>query len=410
MDNSKVKGILRFMGKRRDDNAASLVAFFNKNNVERKDYLFVLTDELYDEKSCLTAIKSLSFCGKVNLNERGNFGYNFIQNAMYAGYSNSFIMDLFYYGSDGLNVNHIDEDGDSMLHTAIYVNDICHYNIEELYSKLIDCGFDSTIKDKDGRNIVEAMKYEKRRCNKFSDEEIKKVEKLFVENVAKKSDGGKESSLDRILSMMGYNLTTNEKILRRELPKLGMDRYSYLLELTDVLHNELCCFAALKSLITSGEFNLDKVVADGEYNFIQNAIYAGYSTSFVIGCIDACMNPSLKNKININHVDEDGDTILHSAIYANDVCVIDVAALYKTLLKYGFDSNIKNNELKTIVDAMQDEKSRCGKFTNSQIVEVEHIYNEALGYFDDSFSKDEQLKNKKLDDDGLNNFLKNCRR
>lgn len=409
MDQSKVKGILGYMGRRVADNSASLVAFFNKNHVEPKDYLFVLTNELYDENKCLTAIKSLTSCGKANLNQIGDFGYNFIQNAMYAGYSNNFIMDLFYYADD-LNVNHVDGDGDTMLHTAIYANDTCHYNIEELYSKLIDCGFDSTIKDKMGRTIVDAMKYEKRRCNKFSDKEINEVEKLFVENVAKKRDGGKESALDRILSMMGYNLTVNEKILRRELPKLGMDRYSYLLELTDVLHNELCCFAALKSLITSGDFNLDKVVADGEYNFIQNAIYAGYSTSFVIGCIDASMNPCLKNKLNINHVDEDGDTILHSAIYANDVCTVDIVALYKTLLKYGFDSNIKNNELKTIVDAMQDEKKRCNKFSNSQIVEVEHIYNDALGYYDDSFSKDEQLKNEKLDDTGLNNFLKNCRR
>ena len=54
-----VKAMLRSMSNNLKDNNAHLIERFKRFQVPRRDYLFVLTDELYDEKLCAKAIKSL---------------------------------------------------------------------------------------------------------------------------------------------------------------------------------------------------------------------------------------------------------------------------------------------------------------------------------------------------------------
>ena len=412
MTKQDVKGMLRLMGKRAEENDSILVERFRKNNVSKKDYLFVLTDERYDEKSCLTAIQSLISCEHAEPTVIGDFGYNFIQNAMYAGYSYTFVDNLIDYCGrvSKLNVNHKDEDGDTMLHTAIYADDF-NGDIYEIYQTLIKYGFDSRLKDKAGRNIVEAMKYEKKTHNKFTSQAISKVEELYNKELDRLNASEiKETPLESLLATMGYDLHNNKEILKRELPKLNIKGDAYLLALTDELHNELSCFAALKSLI---HFELNRVnqVDEVGYNFIQNAMYAGYSTEFINGCIDAAADDGfVTHKLEINHQDEDGDTMLHTAIYCNDECVLDIVSIYKNLLKHGFDSSIKDKQGRSIVDAMKSEKQRCNKFSDEQIKEIQKIYNEVLKIEDTGFTKEELEKNKKLGKEGLANFLKKCNR
>lgn len=406
----KVQQLLSYMNSNKEENVSKIVREFNRYNVKIVDTLFVFTDERYDERSCLLAIESLLDFNHCSINAKDSFNYNFIQNAMYECYSSDFIVKLINLSaSHGLAVNHQDSDGDTMLHTAIYADDF-KGNILEIYKALINAGFDSRIKDNSRRDIVEAMKFEKKRCNKFSDKEIREVENLYNSEIDRlTSKKNSESKVDIILAKMGYDLPTNIKVLLNELPKFGMKKDNFLLGLTDEEHNELSCFAALKTLIHYNVCNINKT-DESRYNFIQNAMYAGYSTAFINGCIDASSDSSLTCKLKINHRDEDGDTMLHSAIYCNDKCVLNIAAVYKTLLKYGFDSTIRDNEGRNILEAMKYEQKRCGKFSDEEIKEVETMYKKEMGMVDATFSRDELDKNKKLNEEGLASFLKKCKR
>lgn len=408
-----VKGMLRLMSKNAEENDSILRERFRKSNVNAKEYLFVLTDELYDEKACLKAIKSLLSCGSASGKVVGDFGYNFIQNAMYTGYSGDYIVELLDYcgkSSSWLNVNHKDEDGDTMLHTAIYADDF-KGDIYKIYSTLIKLGFDSRIKDKAGRSIVEAMRYEKNVNKKFSDKQIELIEELYkkeIERLSKKEK--KVDPFDLALSKMGYDLEVNKEIIKDELTKLGAAYNKYLFALTDELHNELSCFAAIKSLINGNVCRVNESDENG-YNFIQNAMYAGYGTAFVNGCIDAGYDGFVMYKLNVNHRDDDGDTMLHTAIYCNDECVLDIASIYETLLKYGFDSRIKDKAGRNVVEAMKYEKKRCNKFSDEDIARVAQIYNKDLGIEETrTFTEEELEKNKKLEKEGLADFLKKCSR
>lgn len=408
MQRRDVEKVLKLMGADYNSNYKRIAEKFIKY-IAPREYLFNLTDELYDENKCLIAIKSILSTGKFDPNYKADFGYNFIQNAIYAGYSTSFIVDLINYcGSlrNKLNVNHQDEDGDTMLHTAIYADDF-KGDVAEIYEALIEIGFNSKLVDNEHRSIVDAMTYEQRMHGKFHFSMLEKVRNMYEKQIGEKkqiTNSLQLGPIDKVLERMGYDLNNNMNILKGELrPQEG----GYLHYLTDDLHNELCCFAAIKSVIKAGYNPNELAIAD--YNFIQNALYSGYGTFFINGCIDAAMDPSLKQKLNINHRDDDGDTILLTAIYCNDECSVDVASIYKTLIKHGFDSKMKDKSGRTIVEAMQYEQNRCRKFSNSQIKEVEQLYNQALGIGDSSFPKSEQERHKRLDNEGLNNFLKNCR-
>ena len=121
-------------------------------------FLYVLTDNLYDEKYCEKAIKSLLETGKYSPNTTDSFGYNFIQNALYSGYSSSFVHNIIEAAINApegknLNVNHVDEDGDSIMHTAIY-SDNYKDDLLDIYTLLCDNGFDSKIIDKEDSNFV----------------------------------------------------------------------------------------------------------------------------------------------------------------------------------------------------------------------------------------------------------------
>lgn len=406
----KMEKVLKLMTNRYEDNVSILAKELNKHNVSKNNVLFVLTDDVYDEKLCYIALESLLSSNQYSVNATDAYKYNFIQNAIYDGYSSGFVLKVIELSSRyGLNVNHQDDDGDTILHTAIYADDF-KGDIVEIYKALIKCGFDSRIKDKANRTVVEAMRYEKERHAKFSDKEIKEVEKLYNSEISRINAQNKVvSELDKVLEMMGYDLTVNKNILNRELPKLGVKKDKYLFKLTDELHNELSCFAAIKAILPSGTCRVNEKDGVG-YNFIQNAMYAGYSTAFINGCIDACNDNSITYKLDVNHRDDDGDTMLHSAIYCNDKCVLNIASVYSTLLKYGFDSRLKDNDGRSIIDAMKYEKKRCNKFSDEEIKEVERIYNSKLGIEDASFSEEELNQNKRLNEEGLASFLKKCKR
>jgi len=254
------------------------------------------------------------------------------------------------------------------------------------------------------------MLYEKKIHNIFSDQQINQVRELYRKEVERlNKETNRNAPIDKVLNKMGYDLKANKEILNKELPKLGIKKDEFLFGLTDELHHELSCFAAIKTLLYFETCRVN-LTDESKYNFIQNALYAGYGTEFINACIDASNDSMVTHQLNINHQDEDGDTMLHTAIYANDEASVDIVSFYKKLLKHGFDSTIKDNGGRNIIDAMRYEKKRCNKFSNEQIKEVEKIYNAEIKIENTSFTSEELESNIRLNKEGLENFLKRCSR
>ena len=152
-----------------------------------KTFLHLLVDKKYNEENCFLAIKSL-LKGGVNVNKKDDFGYNFIQTALYTGYSEKFILNIINESLKyNLNVNHVDDDKDTIMHTAIY-SDGYKGEINNIYNLLCNNGFNSLQEDKEGRNLVEAMIYQK-----YPSSKVKEFKKVFVQQITEKSDEKKKS-------------------------------------------------------------------------------------------------------------------------------------------------------------------------------------------------------------------------
>ena len=190
VDKEQIEELLNKFGKDQESNLIKIRQAFGSifyKDGENQTLLHIFCDDKYDKYKCFNAIKCLLEAG-LNPNDECNYGYNFIQNALYTGYDEDFVLKIikesFPYG---LNTNHIDYDGETMVHTAIY-SDKYKGKVDRIYQTLVEYGLDSNIKDKKGKNILEAMKSEK----KFNESEIVKVEKLFEYNIKELEEAKKK--------------------------------------------------------------------------------------------------------------------------------------------------------------------------------------------------------------------------
>jgi len=143
----------------------------------KQDLLHILVDNKYEESKCLLAIRTLLEVVKLNPNYKDEFEYNFIQTALYAGYSENFILNIIKEALKyGLDVNHVDSDKDTMVHTAIYSDDYLG-EVINIYKLLARNGFDSNKVDGTGKSLMEAMLNpdSKKRYSKSQIEEFKDV-------------------------------------------------------------------------------------------------------------------------------------------------------------------------------------------------------------------------------------------
>jgi len=124
---------------------------------------------------------------------------------------------------------------------------------------------------------------------------------------------------------------------------------------SDVLYDEYSCFLAVKTLLHKGinPNHLDTC----KYNFIQTAIDTGYSEDFIF----ACIKEAVKYGLDVNHQDEDGDTIIHNAIVADDYHD-GISKILEILMENSYDPRIKNNNNKMIDDLVFESK----KYTNEE--------------------------------------------
>ena len=174
---TEIKNVLNQMTDDVQSNVKKLINLFgclDYTDDENQSLLHILVDNIYDEEKCFLAIKSLLKCG-LDPNLEADFQYNFIQTALYAGYSENFIKRVIREALKyGLKINHRDDDLDTMMHTAIYSDDYLG-DVEGIYDLLVESGFDSTLVDHDSRNLVEAMIYQKQ----YSPEQIESFRKKF---------------------------------------------------------------------------------------------------------------------------------------------------------------------------------------------------------------------------------------
>lgn len=151
---------------------------------DNQSLLHILVDNKYDEEKCFLAIKPLLKVG-LSPNLEADYSYNFIQTALYAGYSEKFILDIISEALKyNLDVNHVDSDKDTIVHTAIYSDDYLG-EVEGIYTLLCSNGYDSSKIDCDGRNLIEAMIFQAQHSNL----QIERFKKLFNANL-----GGKEQT------------------------------------------------------------------------------------------------------------------------------------------------------------------------------------------------------------------------
>ena len=145
---------------------------------EKQSLLHILVDNKYYQDKCFLAIKSLLKAG-LSPNLEADFNYNFIQTALYTGYSEEFIINIITESLKyKLNVNHVDSDKDTIMHTAIYSDDYIG-EINNIYELLCNNGYDSAKIDSEGRNLLEAMIYQKQ----YSDSQIELFYQSFKEQV-----------------------------------------------------------------------------------------------------------------------------------------------------------------------------------------------------------------------------------
>ena len=221
-------GVNRLLSKMTEDVNSNLkeikYAFGNLNytDEDNQSIFHILVDNKYDEEKCFLAIKTLLQIGLIP-NLLDDFDYNFVQTALYTGYSEDFILKIISEALKyNLNVNHVDSDKDTILHTAIYSDDYLG-GIERIYDLLCSNGFDSTLKDHEGRDLVQAMVHQKQ----YSRKQISGFRKKFDQRcseVSGKVNQLKEKSDSNIVKNVSVKVPSANPLLNKaseELSKYG---------------------------------------------------------------------------------------------------------------------------------------------------------------------------------------------
>ena len=157
-----------------------------------------------------------------------------------------------------------------------------------------------------------------------------------------------KDNIKAVLSDMTEDIYSNVEIIKNAFGSLDYtdeENQSILHILVDNKYDETKCFWAIKSLLKIGlSPNLE---SDFNYNFIQTALYAGYTEEFILNII----NEALKYNLNINHVDSDKDTIMHTAIYSDDY-LGEIERIYDLLCANGYDCTQVCSEGRNLLEAM----------------------------------------------------------
>ena len=236
LEKEEILRLLNTLSEDIESNKRKLKAHFVNVNINTDEYsrslLHILVDDKYDQEKCYLAIKTLLEMG-VDPNHKDYFKYNFIQLALYTGYSESFILKISSEAfKHGLNPNHQDEDLDTVIHSAIYSEDYFG-GIEELLKLYIKNGFNTKITCENGNDISNAViwmneyiKKNKIKMRLYTQNEIERIKDLCSFKDKKENEHQVDKNLAAIVEIKNEpeNKPVARKIessLLRELEKYG---------------------------------------------------------------------------------------------------------------------------------------------------------------------------------------------
>ena len=304
MQEKKIVDILSKMTINLDKNFKIITEEFgNINYKEQKEQslLHIFLGSKYDENQTILVIKTLIKRGKLNVNEKDYSGRCIIQKALLCGYSENFILELIDISYNNpnakLNINSIDNHGNSIMHTAIksknYVDDII-----SIYSRVCQYGFKSLARDNLGNGLIDCL--DARIFNtKFTPEQIMNFKKIYYSKIQEEmpdenlsfedyadfcEEGSNNESLcnenSNIVNNLNnpYNLTDNDI---KEIKKIGkiLNLKEYItnpaIGMDTELENLIISLASLKtSPLLKGEPGVGKTILIDElaYRIVNNQV------------------------------------------------------------------------------------------------------------------------------------------
>lgn len=186
-----------------------------------------------------------------------------------------------------------------------------------------------------------------------------------------------DREIEKFVNSMSRNLSTNKEVFNTLLN----DRPSCDNILTKIIKrdfgDENKRYQAVRTLIDNGvDVNL---LDDYNCNFIQLAIERGCSEKFIKDCIKF----SIPRGLNINNVDNEGNSIVHTAIksYAYKG---KISSLISFLTKYGYDLGIKNIYNNDLYDLMNYVNLDSDVFYNKD--ELRKVYDLLIEYKEKQFN------------------------
>ncbi len=409
---SDINKLVSKMTEDTNDNIKKIKVLFGSIEYEddnNQSLLHILVDNKYDEDKCFLAIKSLLEIG-LSPNLKAYWSYNFIQTALYAGYSEDFIVKIIRESLKyNLNVNHVDSDGDTIVHTAIYSDDYLD-DVINIYKLLLENGFNSNKIDRCGRNLKEAMDFQKQ----YSKEQIEDFNKLFLENTQSKIKSSNKPENIKLKKCENTNIKqlSDKEIL--ELEKYGqiLNRKQYFSEPIIGREMELKnLFITLaqekKNPLIVGESGVGKTALVDELvyriqneqvpNFLSNKIILEVTPSEIVsGC--SYVGQFEENMINLMKICKKYDVILF------------IDAIH-TIYGVG-TSNKKDNDMAAILKHYLDRTSLKVIGTTTDKKYLEYFSNDALkGRFEKIIIKEPtsemlvQIINKVIKDYDLKNGI-----
>lgn len=199
-----------------------------------------------------------------------------------------------------------------------------------------------------------------------------------------------------------YSLTEiTEKKVKEVFPSFEIsdkenDKYSLLHIIADNEHNYNVdkIIKVTSIIINSRETKLNYNNIYGAYSFIHLAFYSNYPLNF----FEKIIPLAIQNGFDINSKDDDGDTILHTAIYSEDY--LDSIFSIFSLVGDSFDFCAVNKENKNIVDALEDSIKEAKKNNNTNWLEkLEKEKTEITEFVNNKIKiKQEELEQKKREE------------
>lgn len=389
--------------------------FDKKDTNEYGNLLHAVVQNKFDEEKVLKFIELLLENG-YDVNYKSEItGYNFIQLALYGytdeeleedfSYSQEFIVKLIKIAKKyGLDVNTRDNDGDSIVHTAI-ASEVYGGEVLPILDALGE-GFDISCKDNEGNSLKkafdlykkEAEKTNKEWFNRLKKEEQKLKSRLEIDNLPPLKDTVKPEEPKKKVSKSGVTRKRKEKTeleriieqesaITKELEKIVNNiNVEYLIQNKDnifLLKNKLNVILTKKALLLNLENEFENVWKKFDELFKKSfsmeidklrqqnnieqltklvSVLKEYNYAEELELINKIIREHTKKNDELNKLNNQSQKELNSTIKQNLVAELSKA--------YGIDKEVMFNLLNQ-VEVLKKMEVSVGKINDSKLTTME---------------------------------------